>query len=214
MVGSPGTTLCTARKPGFVSRILVAVGGTILGAHHTDDSREKPCGLILLATPQEFAGAVDADHLIRDGRSERLEHNGDFGMGKPSHGSQPPSGVDRDHSTGGTQCVGHVRKTSAPDEPIGRARIVAVFVSDWLPKSDSHREQCDFGQFFHDCCIGCDMVVLVADGTISDVVPVVCCLWSGILFRPDRIGGRVMMQGYTSNRMEIVARMQSQNKNK
>ena len=184
--------MCTARKLRFLSRILVAICGTIFGAHHTDYTREKPCRLILLATPQEFVSALDADHLVRDRCSERIEYDGDFGMGKPSHWSQYPSGVDRNHSTRGTQCVDHVRKTPAPNKSISWARSVAFFFSDWLSESDSYREQRDSCEFFHDCRIGCNLVVLVLDSPVSDVVTVVGCLWSGILFRLDRICGCVM----------------------
>lgn len=177
--------MCTAREPRVLSRIGVAVGGTILGAYHAHNAGEKPGRLLLLATPQDFPGDVDVDHFVHDRPSKRLQHDVDFGMGKPPHGSQSPSGMARHYSSRGTQCVDHVRTRSGIDEPIGRAGLVALFVSDRLSESDPYRYQCDSSQFFHDHRIGFDVVVLVAHGPVFDLVSFVHILWSGILFRLD-----------------------------
>mmetsp|Transcript_13620 Transcript_13620/g.34251 ORF Transcript_13620/g.34251 Transcript_13620/m.34251 type:complete len:281 (-) Transcript_13620:261-1103(-) len=184
LVAPPGATVCPARESGEPARIHSAGRRPVLGACDPNNARPQFGGILLLAVAQIFIGGLDVDHSVRDGPPELLKHAGDSGLGISQNRTLLEPRVDGDYSISGPQRLGHVRKAPALDFPLDGFGVAALFLPDWLSERNADGYECYVGEFFHDCRLVCDLVVLAFDGSLFGGQSFDHRLWSRLLFCP------------------------------
>eukprot|EP00533_Pseudo-nitzschia_delicatissima_P016175 CAMPEP_0197265112 /NCGR_PEP_ID=MMETSP1432-20130617/2202_1 /TAXON_ID=44447 /ORGANISM="Pseudo-nitzschia delicatissima, Strain UNC1205" /LENGTH=360 /DNA_ID=CAMNT_0042729825 /DNA_START=88 /DNA_END=1169 /DNA_ORIENTATION=- len=184
LVAPPGATLCPAREFSELARIHSAGRRPVLGACDSNYARPQFGSILLLAVAQIFVGRLDVDYSVRDGSPELLKHAGDSGLGISQNRTFLEQRVDGDYSLGCPQRLGHVRKAPAVDFPLDGFGIAALFLHDWLSERNVDGYECHVGEFFHDCRLVCDLVVLAIDGSLFGGQSFDHRFWGRLLFCP------------------------------